>query len=197
MSDNSKYAEALMLIGGLLDRAGQTPLKEPTAMSLATADASGRPSVRIVLLRGIDDRGFVFFTNSRSRKGQELQENPHAALCLFWDALEEQVRIEGSVERVSDEESDDYWATRSRDSQLGAWASQQSQTLDARETLENRVIEIKKKYGEGPIPRPPHWYGFRIVPNRIEFWHGRPARLHERTVYEYDGQNWTVRMLYP
>ena len=166
--------------------------------SLATADKQGRPSVRIVLLRGADARGFSFFTNYNSRKGRELAENPHAALCFHWIALDEQIRIEGSIERLPDAESDAYFAGRPRGSQLGAWASAQSEVLPARETLEEKYREIERRFeGAAQVPRPPFWGGYRLIPRRIEFWYGRPDRLHDRVVYLKEGATWTIERLYP
>jgi pyridoxamine 5'-phosphate oxidase len=164
---------------------------------LATADAEGRPSARLVLLRGVDARGFVFFTNYTSRKGRELAANPHAALCFHWVSLDEQIRIEGSVERVSSEESDAYFAGRPRGSQLGAWASEQSQVLPSRETLEERYRETERRFDGRTVERPAFWGGFRLAPVRIEFWYGRPDRLHDRVVYTRDGAAWRIDRLYP
>jgi pyridoxamine 5'-phosphate oxidase len=166
-------------------------------VALATADASGRPSVRMVLLRGADERGFVFFTNYASRKGRELTENPHAALCFHWIALDEQIRIEGTVERLPDDESDAYFGSRPRGSQLGAWASEQSETLTAREALEEEYRETERRFEGQPVPRPPFWGGFRLIPTRIEFWYGRPDRLHDRLVYTRTSGGWTIERLYP
>jgi pyridoxamine 5'-phosphate oxidase len=164
---------------------------------LATTDASGQPSARLVLLRGIDQRGFVFFTNYNSRKGRELDANPRAALCIYWPTLDEQIRIEGSVTRVAAEESDAYFAGRPRGSQLGAWASQQSDVLPTRETLEERYREIERRFDGRQVDRPPFWGGFRITPHRIEFWYGRPDRLHDRVLYVRDGTAWRIERLYP
>jgi pyridoxamine 5'-phosphate oxidase len=166
-------------------------------VALATADAEGRPSVRMVLLRGVDERGFSFFTNYNSRKARELTENPHAALCFHWVALDEQIRAEGRVERVPAEESDSYFAGRPRGSQLGAWASAQSEVLSAREVLEAKYREIEGRFEGGQVPRPPFWGGFRLVPKRIEFWYGRPDRLHDRLVYQRTADGWTIERLYP
>lgn len=166
-------------------------------VALATADARGRPSVRIVLLRGVDERGFVFFTNYRSRKGRELEQNPYAALCFHWVSLDEQIRVEGPVERVSDAESDEYFATRPRGSQLGAWASDQSAPLASRELLEERYREIEARFGDQPIARPAFWGGYRLIPERIEFWYGRPDRLHDRVLYTRDRSGWRIERLYP
>jgi pyridoxamine 5'-phosphate oxidase len=164
---------------------------------LATSDAAGRPSARLVLLRGVDARGFVFFTNYNSRKGRELSGNPHAALCFYWASLDEQIRIEGRVERVTAEESDAYFAGRPRGSQLGAWASDQSNVLPSRESLEEKYREIERRFEGQTVERPSFWGGFRLTPVRIEFWYGRPDRLHDRVVYVRDGPAWRIERLYP
>jgi pyridoxamine 5'-phosphate oxidase len=165
--------------------------------ALATADVAGRPAVRIVLIRHVDDRGFVFHTNYNSRKGAELSGNPYAALCLHWPSLEEQIRIEGRVERIPAEESDAYFEARPRGSQIGAWASEQSADLPSRATLEARTREIEGRFEGRPVPRPPHWGGFRVIPDRMEFWYGRPDRLHDRVLYLKSGDTWTTSRLYP
>lgn len=193
------YAEALDTFARLLDEATRAGDPEPTAMSLATADADGRPSARTVLLKAFDARGFVFYTNYDSRKGQQLTANPQAALLFLWKTLRKQVqvKIEGTVEPVGLDEADAYFASRPRPSQIGAWASLQSQTLDARETFEARFDAFERRFEGADVPRPPHWSGFRVVPERIEFWYGAQYRLHERQYYErVDGQ-WSRRMLYP
>ena len=166
-------------------------------VALATADRHGQPSVRIVLLRGVDQRGFVFFTNYNSRKASELDGNPRAALCFHWVALDEQIRVEGRVERIAGAESDEYFASRPRGSQLGAWASDQSSVLPSREILEEKYREIEARFGDRPVPRPPFWGGYRLIPERVEFWYGRPDRLHDRVLYRRDGGHWTIERLYP
>lgn len=170
---------------------------EPNAMTVATVDAEGRPSARILLIKGVDERGFVFFTNYESRKGRELAANPHASLLFFWSELERQVRIEGAVEKTSEQESDAYFASRPLGSRIGAWASEQSREIASRMVLEAREKAYVERFGENP-PRPPHWGGYRLVPERIEFWQGRPSRLHDRIVYirEPDG-HWRIVRLSP
>lgn len=165
--------------------------------ALATADPAAAPSVRVVLVRGVDARGFVFFTNYESRKARELTANPRAALCQHWPAVEEQIRVEGRVERVSAEESDAYFAGRPRDSQIGAWASEQSRPLDRRETLEARIKDVEARFSGGTVTRPDFWGGFRIVPDTIEFWYGRTGRLHDRLLYRRTGNDWITSRLYP
>jgi pyridoxamine 5'-phosphate oxidase len=172
-------------------------LPDPTAMSLATVGADGAPSVRIVLLKEVDERGFVFYTNLESRKGRELAVTPRAALCFYWPALDTQIRIEGTVEPVSDAEADAYFASRARDSQLGAWASRQSETLESMEELRRRFDEMEARFANKPVPRPPHWSGRRVRAETIEFWCAGEHRLHERRRFERDGDGWTMRRLFP
>jgi pyridoxamine 5'-phosphate oxidase len=167
------------------------------AMALATADAGGRPSVRMVLLKGHGPAGFVFYTNEESAKGAQLAANPRAALLFHWKSLRRQVRIEGSVERVAAADADAYFASRSRDSQLGAWASDQSRPLDSRATVERRVMEVQQRFEGADVPRPPHWGGYRVLPERIEFWSDRPHRLHERRLFERQDGGWCEGLLYP
>lgn len=169
----------------------------PGAMSVATVDANGRPSSRMVLLRGFDARGFVFYTNLDSRKGHELRQNPWAALCFHWKSLDRQVRVEGKTETVSAEEADAYFASRPKDSQIGAWASKQSEPLTARFELESRVAKYGLLYGIGKVPRPPFWSGYRVVPDVIEFWEERPFRLHDRSVFKRSADGWTQVKLFP
>jgi pyridoxamine 5'-phosphate oxidase len=182
---------------GAAREVGTERLPEPTAFALATVGAGGQPSVRILLLKGVDTRGFVFYTNYESRKGQELLAHPRAAMCFHWQPLERQVRVEGQAEPVSAEEADAYFATRQRGSQLGAWASRQSQPMEHPGALDARLREMEARFAGGPVPRPPHWSGFRLVPARIEFWHGMPSRLHERLVYSRAGDGWRTDVLYP
>lgn len=184
----------------LLERAQREGLPEPTAMALATADASGRPAVRMVLLKAFGNDGFVFYTNLESRKAGDLAENPRAALCFHWVAMEAQVRVEGEVTRVSDDEADAYFASRPHGSQIGAWASRQSRPLTSRGELEERIREVEERYAGGAVPRPPFWSGFRVAPDRVEFWSGQPSRLHDREVYHRDAGapgGWRVERLYP
>jgi pyridoxamine-phosphate oxidase len=179
-----------------LTEAIQAKLPEPTAMTLATADAQGRPAARIVLLKGIDGEGFSFYTNYDSRKGHDLDANPHASLLFYWAELERQVRVEGKVERVPDAESDAYYLSRPLGSRIGAWASPQSRVMNSREWLEARVQQMTIQHGDNP-PRPPHWGGYRVVPEVLEFWQGRRSRLHDRIRYRRDGGAWIRERLAP
>ena len=184
----------------LLDTARRVPrdvLPEPTAFTLATVDERGQPSARIVLLKQVDEHGFVFYTNFESRKGRELLATRRAALCFHWQALEVQVRVEGTVETVTDAEADAYFASRARGSQIGAWASEQSRDMASAGDLDARVDEVEQRFAGRDVPRPPYWSGFRVVPERIEFWKNMPSRLHARYVYTRSGGAWDVRQLYP
>ena len=174
-----------------------TEPNDPNAMAIASVGADGQPSVRMVLLKDADTRGFVFYTNYESRKGRQLQETRKAALLFHWKTLGRQVRVEGAVESVTDAEADAYFASRHRSSQIGAWASQQSRPLESRFELEKRVAAYAAKYAIGTVPRPPYWSGFRVVPARIEFWENKPFRLHDRLVYSRAGDGWTTEKLYP
>lgn len=193
------YAEALVTFRDLLDEAKSAGDPEPTAMTLATCDAMGKPSARTVLLKDFDERGFVFYTNFNSRKGQQLQVNPQAALLFLWKTLRHQVqaKIEGSVQPVTEAEADAYFASRPRASQIGAWASLQSETLDSRTTLDARIADLEREFDGREVARPPHWSGYRVLPDMIEFWYGVPARLHDRHRYERVDGEWTKRLLYP
>jgi pyridoxamine 5'-phosphate oxidase len=180
-----------------LERAAAAGVPLPEAMTLATVDERGAPSARAVLLKGVDERGFVFYTNLGSAKARHLALHPVASLLFHWATLEEQVRVEGPVERVTDGEADAYFATRPRGSQLGAWASRQSEPLRSHDELLARLAEAEERFRGREVPRPPGWSGFRVLPRRIEFWYGRPDRLHERLVYERTDTGWTASRLYP
>ena len=178
-------------------KARDSEINDSNAMALATADGAGFPSVRMVLLKGHGPDGFVFYTNLEGRKAAQLAANPHAALLFHWKSLRRQIRIEGAVERVNDAAADAYFATRGRDSQLGAWASDQSRPLESREIFQARFEEMQAKFAGGNVPRPPHWSGFRVVPAQIEFWQDREHRLHERRLFARSGDGWTECLLYP
>jgi len=170
---------------------------EPTAMCLATVDEQNFPSARMVLLKKFDERGFCFFTNLTSRKGAQLQQNQNVALCFYWAVLGLQIRIEGAVEKVSNQEADDYFASRRRESRIGAWASKQSQEMANWQEFEDRIAEFEKKFADNEVPRPEFWSGFRVVPRRIEFWQEGDFRIHRREVYEKAAEGWAVKKIYP
>jgi pyridoxamine 5'-phosphate oxidase len=197
--DFTQAEEPFRLWQSWFDEAVKGEPRDPTAMSLATVDPDGMPDVRTVLLKGVDERGFVFYTNTESNKGRELAANPKAALLFYWKSLNRQVRIRGAVERVTPEEADAYFATRPKGAQIGAWASQQSRPLESRLAFEKAVAVYTAKYAIGAVPRPPHWSGYRIVPISIEFWHDRPFRLHDRIEFRRAdlGKPWTKVRMYP
>lgn len=196
MSD-TQHDDPFDLFAKWFEEAKQKETNDPNAMAVASVDATGRPSIRMVLLKDFDAGGFVFFTNYESRKGTEILTNPQAALLFHWKSLRRQVRVEGPVEKVSDAEADDYFHSRPRQSQIGAWASQQSRPLESRFALEKAVAKYAAKYPVGTIPRPPYWSGFRIRPDYFEFWEDRPFRLHDRLIFKPAGNGWATEKLYP
>ncbi|MFD1185931.1 pyridoxamine 5'-phosphate oxidase [Pontibacter rugosus] len=198
LTEDSVAATPIEQFKSWLDEAIKSEAQEPTALILSTVNAAGKPSARVVLLKDIDEEGYTFFTNYSSRKGQELEDNPYAAITFFWPALERQVRVEGKVVKVSQEASDAYFRSRPRGSRIGAWASPQSQVIEAREVLEQRDKAFEEKFaGSDEIPRPEYWGGYQLQPELVEFWQGRPNRLHDRIVYERDGANWQIKRLAP
>ena len=198
LNESAVHGDPIPQFRAWFDEVLEAGILEPNAMVLATVSPKGRPSARVVLLKGFDDRGFTFFTNYESRKGRELEDNPFAALVFFWADLERQVRVEGRVERVSESESDAYFASRPRGARLGAWASRQSEVVPGREELEDRLLELERRYPDGEIPRPPLWGGYRVIPDAIEFWQGRPNRLHDRLLYRrQEGGSWRIERLSP
>lgn len=195
--DLSQPVDPIALFSEWFAAASAAEPNDPDAMALATVGADGAPDVRMVLLKGVDARGFVFYTNMESSKGGQLAANPRAALCFHWKSVNRQIRVRGKVERVSDEEADAYFATRPKTSRIGAWASQQSRPLESRFALEKAVAAYTARYALGEIPRPAYWSGYRIVPEAIEFWEQRPFRLHERRLFTRDGAGWKETRLYP
>lgn len=197
--DFTEAAEPLALFDAWMEEAQKSEPADPTAMTLATVGDDGLPNARMVLLKGVDSRGFVFYTNTESQKGRELAAHPKAALVFHWKSLTRQVRVRGPVERVTDAEADAYYATRARMSQIGAWASKQSSPLESRHAFEKAVAFYTAKHAIGTVPRPPYWSGFRVVPTVMEFWHDRPFRLHDRVEYRRDapGGPWVKTRLYP
>ena len=197
--DFTEASEPFRLFADWLDDAGRSEPNDPNAVALATVDADGLPDVRMVLLKGFDERGFVFYTNFESAKGREILDTMKAAMCFHWKSLRRQVRIRGDVSPVTDAEADAYFATRPKQAQIGAWASKQSQPLESRFAFEQAIAKVAAKYIVGEVPRPPGWSGWRITPNRIEFWHDRPFRLHDRIEFRRDApdQAWSKTRLYP
>lgn len=196
LAEEDVDASPFVQFGRWWDEAMRSEIEEVNAMTLATVSASGKPSARIVLLKGLDERGFVFFTNYLSHKGKEIETNPHTALVFFWKELERQIRIEGMAEKVSDEESETYFFSRPVASRIGAWASSQSSVIDTRDILEENVKKYSTEFGEN-IPRPAHWGGYRVLPTLIEFWQGRSSRLHDRIQYRKENNNWIIERLAP
>lgn len=197
LSEADVAADPLAQLMTWLHEAVAAKVNEPNAMTLATATPQGAPSARMVLLKGVDEGGLVFFTNYQSRKATQLEQNPRAAVCFFWPELERQVRLEGTVSRTSEQESEQYFNSRPPEARLGSAASPQSQVIPSREFLEERVLELLEKYPTGDVPRPPHWGGYRLVPDHVEFWQGGPGRVHDRIEYVRDNGGWTIRRLAP
>jgi len=193
LNDNDPIA----LFQEWLREAVDSGMKEPTAMTLATVDAEGAPDARMLLLKGCDERGFVFYTNLESAKADAVRHDPRVALCFYWNAIEKQVRVRGRATQVSDEEADVYFATRPRLSQISAWASKQSRPMEGYFELEAAIAKTALRFGIGSVPRPPFWSGFRVVPERIEFWHGKPYRRHHRAIYMRSADGWQTQYLYP
>jgi pyridoxamine 5'-phosphate oxidase len=197
LNESDVSADPVVQFTGWWDEAVNSKIDEVNAMTLATVNNEGRPSARIVLLKGFDEKGFVFFTNYQSKKGKELEDNPHAALVFFWKELERQVRIEGGIEKISDEDSDTYYHSRPTGSRIGAWASPQSEVIENREVLESNYLALEKKFGNTHIPRPGHWGGYILRPSMLEFWQGRSSRLHDRIQYSLKESGWVIERLAP
>ena len=197
LSEEHVDQDPFVQFGHWMDEAIAASASEPTAMCLSTSNTDGRPSSRMVLLKGFDKDGFVFYTNYNSHKGRELAENPFAAITFFWPELERQVRITGRTSKVSAEESDEYFKSRPYTSRLGAWASDQSEPIESKTILVTKAAKLAIKYAAGVVPRPPHWGGYRVVPDMIEFWQGRPSRLHDRIIFELKGDTWKISRLSP
>ena len=197
LPESASHMDPVELFAQWFQAAQDSGILLPESVALASATGDGRPSVRMVLLKDVDERGFVFFTNYGSRKAAELDANPHAALCFHWAVLHRQVRVNGSVERVSEEESADYFASRPKNTRLGAWASKQSQPLSGRDELETRLREVEERFAGDDVPLPSFWGGYRLRPDQIEFWQGRTDRLHDRLVFTQSGQGWDTARFYP
>lgn len=196
LSESSVAADPFVQFANWIEEYLHSGPLEPNAMTVSTADSDGRPASRVVLLKGFDDRGLVFFTNYQSRKGRQLVENPYAALHFFWPELERQIGIQGTAEKVDRAESESYFLSRPLESRIGAWASRQSSVLESRQELEQRITKIRNRFGED-VPCPPFWGGFRVIPERFEFWQGRPSRLHDRIVYTKQADCWAIARLSP
>ena len=198
LTEESLHKNPIVQLQRWLDEAyADESVREPNAMCVATVDSEGQPSARIVLLRGLDDRGLVFYTSYFSRKGRELHDNPRIAAVFYWPMLERQVRVEGTVTQVSDDESDAYFESRPRGHRLSAWASEQSEPIESRAILDERLAHFDERFGDDEVPRPHSWGGYLIVPARIEFWQGRPNRMHDRLLYTREGRDWTIARLQP
>ncbi|MFN5421807.1 MAG: pyridoxamine 5'-phosphate oxidase [bacterium] len=197
LSESDVEVHPIRQFGKWWDEALTSKIEEVNAMTLSTVTHEGRPSARIVLLKGFDENGFVFFTNYDSEKGKQLLEHPFASLVFFWKELERQVRIEGNCEKVTDKESDEYFDSRPQGSQLGAWASPQSRIIEGRQVLEENIKQLELRFSNGKIPRPPHWGGYRVIPDKVEFWQGRSSRLHDRIVYQKSLDGWGISRIAP
>lgn len=196
-SEQSLLSEALERFTHLYVEAGKSGLAEPSVATVATVDGTGRPTLRSMTISHFDENGFVFFTSGASRKGAHLENHPYAAVCFYWESLNEQITVEGPVEKVADPEAERWWISRSRDNQFAAWASEQSARLDSRDTLQNRLARCREQFSDGRVPKPPHWRGYRVRPERIEFWHGGWRHLHERVCYELTDSGWERFLLNP